>query len=79
VSGNRPRESGRRATAGEPRGAACALEKRLEVRIGLLTAMCLRRFGEHEAAALLMENPNEFERLDQAHRHRASVGPGAPA
>ncbi|MEO7083834.1 MAG: hypothetical protein ABI442_20300 [Gemmatimonadaceae bacterium] len=37
--------------------------RRLHERTDVLMAMCLRRFGEHEAATLQMTRPEEFERL----------------
>jgi hypothetical protein len=64
LSGERPQESGRRLSAEKTRRAMRALEKRLEARMSMLRSMCLRRFGEHEAATLLIENPKEFARLE---------------
>ena len=37
---------------------------RYEARTRVLLAMCLRRFGEHEAATLLIEQRDEFERCE---------------
>jgi hypothetical protein len=64
LSGGRGRASRRRTMPEKARRIERRLGKRLLARKGLLLAMCLRRFGEHEAATLLIENPKEFERLE---------------
>jgi hypothetical protein len=56
-------ESGRPSTTGKAQWVEGTLDKRLDARKRVLIVMCLRRFGEHEAATLVIENPKEFDRL----------------
>lgn len=62
LRGTEGAQAGGEPVAESTKAELAVLESRYDARSNAVFAACLRRFGEHDAATLLIEQPKEFDR-----------------